>query len=72
MCNNLEELQAAMQDARDNVSGPAVFDIKVVPKTMSQGYESWWHVGVASVSKSPEVLKAREELEKYLSEARVY
>lgn len=67
-----EGLKAALQDCRDNVSGPSVFDVKVVPKTMSQGYESWWHVGVASVSKSEEVLEARKELEKYISEARVY
>ncbi len=70
--DTVEGLKAALQDCRDNVSGPSVFDVKVVPKTMSQGYESWWHVGVASVSKSEEVLEARKVLEKYISEARVY
>ena len=71
-CTTVEELRVALQDSRDNQTGPCVFDVKVVPKTMTQGYNSWWRVGVAEVSKSPEVREARKVLDKYVSEARVY
>lgn len=71
-CSTVEELRNALQDARDNQDRPCVFDIKVVPGTMSPGYESWWRVGVAAVSRSAEVRAARTELDKYVSEVRVY
>lgn len=71
-CTTVEELRAALKDARENQTRPCLFDIKVVPKTMTQGYESWWRVGVAEVSKSEAVLEARKELEKYIAEARAY
>lgn len=34
-----------------------LFDIKVLPKTMTPGFESWWRVGVAEVSKSETVAR---------------
>ena len=41
---SLDELKAALEDAkRQDVS--TLIDIKVLPKTMTDGYESWWHVG---------------------------
>ena len=27
-----------------------LFDLKVIPKTMTDGYESWWDVGIATTS----------------------
>ena len=39
---------------------------------MAEGYESWWHIGVASTSKSDEVKVARKRIDDHLAEARMY
>ncbi|MCY8278792.1 3D-(3,5/4)-trihydroxycyclohexane-1,2-dione acylhydrolase (decyclizing), partial [Bacillus inaquosorum] len=47
--NTVEELKAALEDAKkQDVS--TLIEMKVLPKTMTDGYDSWWHVGVAEVS----------------------
>ena len=45
-----------------------LFDIKVLPKTMTPGFESWWRVGVAEVSKSETVAAAYEDMQKHIKE----
>ena len=59
------------QDAKKE-TGSCIIDAKVLPKTMAEGYESWWHIGVASTSKSEAVQEARKRLDKHISEARMY
>ncbi len=49
-----------------------LIDIKVLPKTMTNGYESWWHVGIAEVSKSQRVQAAYESKVSNLQQARSY
>ena len=67
----IEELKAALEDAKkQNVS--TLIDIKVLPKTMTDGYDAWWHVGVAGVSEKESVNKAFEEKEANLKGARKY
>ena len=39
---------------------------------MAEGYESWWHIGVASTSKSDAVKEARKRIDDHLAEARMY
>jgi len=69
--SSLEELKMAIEDAqKQEVS--TLIDIKVLPKTMTKGYESWWHVGVAEVSKNQHVQEAYEDKVKNLEMARVY
>ncbi|MGG1369711.1 3D-(3,5/4)-trihydroxycyclohexane-1,2-dione acylhydrolase (decyclizing) [Priestia megaterium] len=69
--SSLEELKTAIKDAqKQEVS--TLIDIKVLPKTMTNGYESWWHVGVAEVSKNQHVQEAYEDKVKNLEMARVY
>ena len=46
--------------------------MKVLPKTMSAGYEAWWRVGVAEVSQKAEVQAARKRIEDHLFESRHY
>ena len=66
-----EELKKALKAAKkEKVS--CVIDAKVLPKTMAEGYESWWHVGVASTSKKKSVLDARKDVDKHLAKARMY
>ena len=59
--HNSAELRAALEDAKKQTKS-VVFDIKVLPKTMTPGFESWWRVGVAEVSKSETVAAAYEDM----------
>ncbi len=69
--HSLEELEEALEDAKkQNVS--TLIDMKVLPKTMTDGYQSWWNVGVAEVSEKESVQKAHEHRMKMLEEAKQY
>lgn len=66
-----EELKAALLDSKkQRVS--TLIDIKVLPKTMTDGYDSWWHVGVPEVSERKGVLEAFVSKEENLGRARKY
>lgn len=68
---NMEELDAALRDSlRQEVS--TLIDIKVLPKTMTDGYGAWWHVGVAGTSENEKVRSAYENKQKNLEKARKY
>ena len=41
----LDELKRAMEEAKSIHDRPVVFDMKVLPKSMTDGYGSWWRVG---------------------------
>ncbi|PFJ08937.1 3D-(3,5/4)-trihydroxycyclohexane-1,2-dione acylhydrolase (decyclizing) [Bacillus thuringiensis] len=68
---SIEQLQEALIDAKKQTVSTLI-DIKVLPKTMTNGYESWWHVGVAEVSKSQSVQAAYESKVSNLQQARSY
>ncbi|WP_336804837.1 3D-(3,5/4)-trihydroxycyclohexane-1,2-dione acylhydrolase (decyclizing) [Bacillus subtilis] len=69
--NTVEELKAALEEAKkQDVS--TLIEMKVLPKTMTDGYDSWWHVGVAEVSEQESVQKAYEAKEKKLESAKQY
>lgn len=68
---SLEQLQEALIDAKIQTVSTLI-DIKVLPKTMTTGYESWWHVGVAEVSKNQSVQAAYESKVSNLQQARSY
>jgi len=68
---NEDELRKAVEDSRKQTVSTLI-DIKVLPKTMTNGYESWWNVGCAEVSKKESVLKAAEEVKKEQNKARRY
>ena len=67
----LDELKAAIEDAKKQTVSTLI-DMKVLPKTMSAGYEAWWRVGVAEVSQKAEVQAARKRIEDHLFESRHY
>ena len=67
----VEELRAALQDAVTQPL-PVLYDIKVLPKSMTDGYESWWRVGVAEVSEQERVQKAYEDLARHIWDTRDY
>ncbi|MGG4607799.1 3D-(3,5/4)-trihydroxycyclohexane-1,2-dione acylhydrolase (decyclizing) [Providencia sp. Me31A] len=56
-----EQLIAALKEAKSH-SGCVLIDIKVLPKTMTDGYEAWWRTGTAQVSKKPKVVAAAEKI----------
>ena len=68
----MEELVAAFEDAKKVKNVPVLFDIKVLPKTMTDGYSSWWRVGDTEVSERKENLAAYADLQAHLKEVRKY
>ncbi|MEF7558585.1 3D-(3,5/4)-trihydroxycyclohexane-1,2-dione acylhydrolase (decyclizing) [Bacillus thuringiensis] len=68
---SLEQLRETLIDAKKQTVSTLI-DIKVLPKTMTNGYESWWHVGVAEVSKNQSVQAAYESKVSNLQQARSY
>ncbi len=68
---NMEELDAALKDSLGQEVSTLI-DIKVLPKTMTDGYGAWWHVGVAGVSENEKVRGAHENKQKNLEKARKY
>lgn len=55
----LDELEAAIEASRA-ASRATLIEVKVDCKSMTHGYESWWRVGVAEVSRSADVVQAGE------------
>ena len=56
-CKTIAELEAALEDAKKQEIA-CLFDLKVIPKTMTDGYESWWNVGIATTATKESVRKA--------------
>lgn len=67
----IQELQEAVEDAKQQPVS-TLLDIKILPKTMTNGYEAWWHVGVAAVSSNSKVQEAYQNKENQLKTARKY
>ncbi len=70
-CRTIPELEAALEDAKKQEIA-CLFDLKVIPKTMTDGYESWWNVGLADVSAKESVREAWKGVKEGREEARVY
>lgn len=68
---NEEELRFAVEDAKKQTVS-TVIDVKVLPKTMTDGYESWWRVGSAEVAEKESVLKATKKVKEEIKRARQY
>lgn len=45
----MKELEEALADAKKIKDIPVLFDIKVLPKSMTEGYGAWWRVGSVEV-----------------------
>lgn len=67
----IPELKAALEDAKKQTRA-VLIDLKVLPKTMTDGYNSWWNVGLAEVSKKESVRKAWAGVKEGREEARKY
>lgn len=65
-----KELQEALVKAKQEKISTLI-DIKVVPGTNTEGYDSWWRVGVPGASSSEKVLAAHREMQKRIEQARL-
>lgn len=68
---NRKELIAAIEDAKTQTVSTLI-DIKVLPKTMTDGYGGWWHVGIAEVSEKESIKEAFKAKEEKLKQAWKY
>lgn len=68
----MKELLAAFEDAKTITDRPVLFDIKVLPKTMTDGYGSWWRVGTPEVSTRKENQKAYADHLAHIKDAKQY
>lgn len=66
-----DELIAAIEDAKKQTVSTLI-DIKVLPKTMTDGYGGWWNVGVSEVSETEDVVQAAQERAEKLQDAWKY
>jgi 3D-(3,5/4)-trihydroxycyclohexane-1,2-dione acylhydrolase (decyclizing) len=64
-------LEAALEDSKKQKVSTLI-DIKVLPKSMTEGYGGWWRVGVAEVSERERVKEARADQDSHLEQARKY
>lgn len=69
---SIDEMKAAIKEAKKIEGVPVVFDIRVLPKSMTEGYGSWWRVGDTEVSENPRNLKAYEDHLAHVKDARKY
>jgi TPP-dependent trihydroxycyclohexane-1,2-dione (THcHDO) dehydratase len=66
-----EELSKALDRARKS-DRSALIDVKTVKKSMTDGYEAWWRVGIPEVSEKEEVRRAYAEQKEAIKKARAY
>ena len=69
--NDEQSLLAALEASRAH-PGPTLLDIKVLPKTMTHDYASWWRTGDAQVAASSAVREAAEQTQAQVKKARQY
>lgn len=70
-CKSVEDLRDALLDAKKQTVA-CLFDLKVVPKTMTDGYGSWWNVGLADVSENEAVRKCWDDVKEHRDQAKKY
>jgi len=67
----IAELVEALEDSKKQTTSTLI-DIKVLPKTMTDGYGAWWHVGVAEVAEKESIKQAYLDKKEQLKMARKY
>ena len=69
---SLEQLRAAIAEAKFIKDVPVLFDIRVLPKSMTEGYGSWWRVGDTEVSENPRNVEAYRDTAAHVETARKF
>ena len=68
----MDELEKAIEESKSIHDTPVLFDIKVLPKSMTDGYGSWWRVGSVEVSERESNREAWDNHLNYVKHARKY
>ena len=68
---NAVEFKDALQAAKQEKISTLI-ELKVMPGTMSDGYHSWWRVGVPEISNCEDTLTSHAEMEVEVRKARDY
>ena len=69
---SMEDLEKALREAKAINNVPVVFDIRVLPKSMTDGYGSWWRCGDVQVSGNPRNMAAYQDHLDHVKDARKY
>ena len=70
--NTHNELQAALQEAKNVHDQPVCIVVEVDRRVRVPGYESWWDVAIAQVSDNPDVQAARVDYEEHQKQQRTH
>ncbi|MBQ6426019.1 MAG: 3D-(3,5/4)-trihydroxycyclohexane-1,2-dione acylhydrolase (decyclizing) [Clostridia bacterium] len=70
--HTIEEMKQAIKEAKKIKDIPVVFDIRVLPKSMTEGYGSWWRVGDTEVSENERNIAAYKDHLAHMEHARKY
>ena len=68
----MDELEKAIEESKSIHDTPVLFDIKVLPKSMTDGYGSWWRVGSVEVSERESNREAWNNHLEHVKDARKY
>lgn len=68
----MDELEKAIEESKSICDTPVLFDIKVLPKSMTDGYGSWWRVGSVEVSERESNREAWDNHLNHVKDARKY
>ncbi len=68
----LAELESAISEAKKIKNVPVLIDVKVLPKSMTEGYGAWWRVGSVEVGGTEANRKAWENHVEHEKVARKY
>ena len=68
---NEKQLEEAIADSLKQTTSTLI-DIKVLPKSMTHGYDGWWNVGCTQNPRSKKQKEALSERNQMLDKARKY
>ncbi len=68
----MDDLYAALKKAKKIKDRPVVLDIRVLPKSMTDGYGSWWRCGDVQVSEKPNQKEVYKDHLAHVKDARKY
>ena len=68
---NVDEFHEALQAAKQEKISTLI-EVKVLPGTMTDGYHSWWRVGVPEVSNSKITTDSHQKMAEEIRKARAY
>ncbi|MDF2543681.1 MAG: iolD [Herbinix sp.] len=67
----MNELRFALEEAK-KTDNSVLIDLKILPKSMTDGYGSWWHVGLGDSDTNEKIKASYEDRQSHLEHARMY